>query len=228
MAPPDPDRLYPLLYGPHDGNVHGHPRVVFLKPLCQHPFTTVGEYTYYDDPDGATEFERRNVLYHFGPERLVIGRYTALATGVTFLMAGANHRIAGLSTYPFPLMGGDWVAGMPLFRDRELRGDTVVGNDAWLGYRVTVLPGVRIGDGAIVGAGAVVTADVPPYAVAVGNPARVLRLRFPERDIERLQRIRWWDWPAEEVSAALQVIMAADVDELEKLAHDRGLEGEAL
>ena len=218
MAAPDPDRLYPNLYGPHDGNVHGHARVAFLKPLCHHPFTTVGDYTYYDNPDGVTEFERRNVLYHYGPERLVIGAYCAVATGVTFLMAGANHRLGGVSTYPFPLMGGDWVQAMPLFRDRERRGDTVVGNDVWLGYGATVLPGVTIGDGAVVAAGAVVAGDVPPYAVVAGNPARVVQERFPAADVERLRQIAWWTWPPEEVTAALQVIMAGDVDGLEKVA----------
>jgi virginiamycin A acetyltransferase len=223
MAAPDPDRLYPNLYGPHDGNVHGHPRVAFLKPLVQHPFTTVGDYSYYDDPDGVTDFERRNVLYHYGPEKLVIGRYCALATGVTFLMAGANHRMAGVSTYPFPLMGGDWIEAMPVFRDRESRGDTVLGNDVWLGYRVTVMPGARIGDGAVVASGSVVTGEVPPYAIVAGNPARPVRMRFPEADIARLQALAWWDWPADDVSAAVRTIMAGDVDALEKLAHDRGV-----
>jgi virginiamycin A acetyltransferase len=225
MAAPNPDRLYPNLYGPHDGNVHGHSRVAFLKPLCQHPFTTVGDYTYYDDPDGVTEFERRNVLYHYGPERLVIGRYCALATGVTFLMAGASHRMGGVSTYPFPLMGGDWLGSMPLFRDRERRGDTVLGNDVWLGYRTTVLPGVRIGDGAVVGSASVVTADVPPYAIVAGNPARVVRMRFADPDIERLQRLAWWDWSADEVTAALPAIIGGDVDAVEKAAQERGVAG---
>ncbi len=223
MAAPDPDRLYPNLYGPHHGNVHGHPRVVFLKPLCHHPYTEVGDFTYYDDPDGATEFERRNVLYHYGPERLVIGRYCALATGVTFLMAGAAHRMTGLSTYPFPLMGGDWLETMPLFRERERRGDTVLGNDVWLGHRATVLPGVRIGDGAVVAAESVVTSDVPPYAVVAGNPARLVRLRFTEPEIARLSAIAWWDWPVDEVTAAVRTIMAGDVDALEKVARVRGL-----
>jgi virginiamycin A acetyltransferase len=221
MPAPDPNRLYPNLYGPHDGNVHGHPRVAFLKALVQHPFTTVGDYTYYDDPDGVTEFERRNVLYHYGPERLVIGKYCAIATGTTFLMAGANHRMAGVSTYPFPLMGGDWVQAMGLFRERESRGDTVLGNDVWIGYKATIMPGVTIGDGAVVAAGSVVTGDVPPYAIVAGNPARPVRLRFAEADIARLRALAWWDWPADEVTAAVGTIMAGDVDALEKLAAQR-------
>lgn len=218
MAPPDANRLYPQLYGPHDGNVHGHPRVAFLKPLCHHPFTTVGDFTYYDDPDGVTEFERRNVLYHYGPERLVIGAYCAVATGVRFLMAGANHRLTGVTTYPFPLMGGDWLPAMQLFRDRERRGDTVIGNDVWLGYAATILPGVTIGDGAVVAAGAVVASDVPAYAVVAGNPARVVSERFPADQVAKLQKIAWWTWPPEQVTGALEVLMAGDVDALARIA----------
>lgn len=223
MPAPDPNRLYPNLYGPHDGNVHGHPRVAFLKPLCHHPFTEVGEFTYYDDPDGVTEFERRNVLYHFGPERLVIGRYCAIATGVTFLMAGADHRRRGISTYPFPLMGGDWLAHMQIFRARDRKGDTVIGSDVWLGYRATVMPGVRIGDGAIVAAHSVVTRDVEPYTIVAGNPARVVARRFAAEDVERLQQIAWWDWPADDVSDALEVIMAGDVAALESHAAQKAV-----
>jgi virginiamycin A acetyltransferase len=221
MAAPDPDRLYPQLYGPHDGNVHGHPRVAFLKPLCHHPFTTVGDFTYFDDPDGVTEFERRNVLYHYGPERLIIGRYCAVATGVTFLMAGAGHRMAGVSTYPFPLMGGDWLAAMSLFRSRDRRGNTVIGNDVWLGYGATILPGVTIGDGAVVAAHSVVSADVAPYTIVAGNPARMTSPRFEAADIERLLSIAWWNWPTDEVGAAIEVIMAGDVDALARFAADR-------
>jgi virginiamycin A acetyltransferase len=120
-------------------------------------------------------------------------------------------------------MGGDWLASMSLFRDRERRGDTVLGNDVWLGHRATVLPGVHIGDGAVVGAASVVSADVPPYTIVAGNPARVIRPRFTEPEIERLRRIAWWDWPPGEVTAALPAIIGGDVDALEKVAHDRGL-----
>ncbi len=160
---PDPTRVHAL---------PAHDRVVFLKPLITSPSIDVGEYTYYDDPDGAIEFEHRKVLYAYGPERLTIGRYCAIASGTTFLMAGAEHPAMGVSTYPFTMFGGRWaeqtldiIAAMPS------RGDTSVGNDVWLGHRATVLPGVRIGDGAVIAAGAVVTADVPLYTITGGNPA---------------------------------------------------------
>jgi acetyltransferase-like isoleucine patch superfamily enzyme len=125
--------------------------VVFLKTVVTAPNIEVGDYSYYDDPGDPTAFERENVLYAYGPEKLVIGRYCALATGVRFVMAGANHRTAGVSTFPFAIFGGiraertlDLVMAVPS------RGDTIVGNDVWIGYNAMVMPGVRIGDGAIV------------------------------------------------------------------------------
>ncbi|MGW5050362.1 CatB-related O-acetyltransferase [Actinokineospora sp. NPDC004072] len=207
---PDPATLHPL---------PAHDRVVFLKPLITSPAIEVGEYTYYDDPDGATAFEQRNVLYAYGPERLVIGKFCAIAAGTRFLMAGAEHPTMGVSTYPFTMFGGEWaqrtldvVTGMPS------RGDTVVGNDVWFGYQSTVLPGVRIGDGAIIAAGAVVTADVPPYAVVGGNPARPIRQRYADADVERLLRAAWWDWPVEAVTEHVRTIMTGDPAEIERIA----------
>ena len=103
MNAPDPTNVHPMA---------GQPRVVLLRPLIDNPLIEVGEYTYYDDPEFAEEFETRNVLHHYGPDKLVIGKFCALATGVTFIMNGANHRMNGVSTYPFPIMGGDWVRHM--------------------------------------------------------------------------------------------------------------------
>ncbi|EIE97470.1 CatB-related O-acetyltransferase [Saccharomonospora glauca] len=213
---PDPMTVHPL---------RAHERVVFLKPLVSSPTVVVGEYTYYDDPEGATEFETRNVLYAYGPERLVIGKYCAIASGTTFLMAGAEHPTMGVSTYPFTMFGGEWaertldlVTGMPS------KGDTVVGNDVWFGYRATMMPGVRIGDGAIVAAGAVVTADVPPYTIVGGNPARPIRSRFDDSDVELLLRAAWWDWPVDLVTEHVRTILAGTPAEIARIAATHGLE----
>ena len=204
---PDPTQLHPL---------PGHPRVVFLRACIRSPRIVVGDYTYYDDPRESERFEENNVLYHYGPERLVIGKYCALAQGVRFLMNGANHRMSGISTYPFPIFGGAWANHMDLVDDLPSRGDTVVGNDVWLGYEALVMPGVRIGDGAIVAARAVVGGEVRPYAIVGGNPARELRRRFDDATIERLLRIAWWDWPVEKVTRYARELMRADVAALEK------------
>jgi virginiamycin A acetyltransferase len=228
VPPPDPDRLYPAVYGPNHGRAQGWP-VVFLRPLVESPFTEVGEYTYYADPVDPTGFERNNVLFHYGPGRLVIGRYCALARDVRFLMGAAGHDTAALSTYPFPMFGGDWLTDMAAFAGRPLRGDVVVGNDVWLGYRATVLPGVRIGDGAVVAAGAMVGSDVPPYGVVAGNPARLVRHRFGPEDVRRLLAVAWWSWPVEHVTRHVGALMASDIGALEdaaaQLAADRPAPG---
>jgi virginiamycin A acetyltransferase len=152
--------------------------VVLLKPLVTSPLIEVGEYSYYDDPDEPTAFETRNVLYHYGPEKLVIGKFCALGTGVRFIMNGANHRMDGPSTFPFPIMGGSWAEHVDLITGLPGRGDTVVGNDVWLGHGAMVMPGVHIGHGAIVASGAVVADDVPDYGIIGGNPARLIRTRY--------------------------------------------------
>ncbi|MEU8849773.1 CatB-related O-acetyltransferase [Streptomyces sp. NPDC048564] len=201
-----------------------HERVVLLKPLVTDPRIQVGEFTYYDDPEGATEFEHRNVLYAYGPERLVIGKFCAIATGTRFLMAGAEHPTMGVSTFPFTMFGGSWadrtldiVTGMPS------RGDTAVGNDVWFGHQSTVMPGVRIGDGAIIAAGSVVTADVPPYTVVGGNPARPIRQRFDDADVDRLLRAAWWDWPAELITDHARTIMAGTPADIARIGARHGL-----
>lgn len=206
---PDPARLHPL---------PAHPRVVFLSNLDLPPNVTVGAYSYYDDPAGPQAF-LDNILYHFAflGDRLRIGKFCALASGVRFLMNGGNHRLDAPSTYPFLIFGGAWAAYEPAGRFPN-RGDTVIGNDVWLGYDATILPGVTIGDGAVVAAKSVVSADVPPYAIVARNPPRVVRLRFPEADIARLLRIAWWDWDAERITRNLAAISDGSVDRLEAAA----------
>jgi virginiamycin A acetyltransferase len=155
----------------------------------------------------------------YGPERLVIGRYCALATNVRFLMAGGNHAMLGPSTFPFGIFGGDWQERtIDLVLAGESRGDTVVGNDVWIGYGATVMGGVTIGDGAIVAAGSLVAADVPPYAIVAGNPARVVKSRYDDADVERLLAAAWWDWPVEAVTEHARTIMAGTPAELERIA----------
>jgi virginiamycin A acetyltransferase len=198
--------------------------VVFLKTVVTAPNIEVGDYSYYDDPGDPTAFERENVLYAYGPERLVIERYCALATGVRFVMAGANHRTAGVSTFPFAIFGGIWAERtLDLVMAVPSRGNTVVSNDVWIGYNAMVMPGVRIGDGAIVAAGAVVSKDVPPYGVAAGTPARLVRSRFDEADVERLLRAAWWDWRVELVTEHARTIMAGQPAEIEAIAREHGL-----
>jgi virginiamycin A acetyltransferase len=214
LPAPDPRVLHPIA---------GQERVVFLRPLVHSAKVEVGEYTYYDSAGDPLAFERDAVLYAFGPERLIIGRFCAIACGVQFLMPGANHADLGPSTFPFGVFGPPWDTTMDIVMSAPGRGDTVVGHDVWLGYSALVLPGVRIGHGAVVAAASVVARDVPPYAVVAGNPARVVRLRFCEDDVERLLRAAWWNWPIELVTENARAIMTGTPAELERIAAEHGV-----
>jgi virginiamycin A acetyltransferase len=206
MLGPDPNDKHPM---------RGFPQVCFIKNTVKSPNIVIGDYTYYDDPEDSENFER-NVLYHFPfiGDRLVIGRYCALAKGVKFIMNGANHKLSGFSTYPFQIFAGGWEKVMPQPGDLPYRGDTVVGNDVWFGYEALVMPGVQIGHGAIVASSSVVVSDVPPYAIVGGNPARVVKMRFSPPIVDALLSIAWWDWPIDKVSRNLAAIVGADLDAL--------------
>jgi len=202
---PSPEARHPLA---------GIGRVSFLKPFITRPNIEVGDYTYYDDPDGGEQFEK-NVLYHFDfiGDRLIIGRFCSIATGVRFLMNGGNHQVETFSSYPFSIFGNGWEAAAPSAWPH--RGDTCVGNDVWIGYAVTILPGVTIGDGAVIGSMSVVTGDVPPYAIVGGNPARVIRYRFDDATVARLLALRWWDWDIERITRKVAAIAGTDLAALE-------------
>ncbi len=197
----------------------GHPRVGFLKAFIDQPNIEVGDYTYYDDPQGPESFVARCVQHHYDVlgDRLVIGRFCAIAAGATFIMNGANHAMTGFSTYPFNIFGRGWEEGFDKATiDTGFKGDTIVGNDVWIGHEATIMPGVRIGDGAIIAAKSVVTGEVPPYAVVGGNPSRTLRKRFPDDVISELLAIRWWDWSVDKISRNLNAIRGADLLALQR------------
>ena len=212
MHGPAPDKTHPF---------NGEPHTVFLKNVITRPNIEVGAFTYYHDDTHAAEFENRNVRYHFDfvGDKLRIGRFCALASSTTFIMNGANHALTGFSTYPFNIFGNGWEAGFdPTTIFDHLRGDTLVQHDVWIGTNSVVMPGVTICSGAIIGAQAVVASDIPPFAIAVGNPARVIKMRFDERTIDRLLDIAWWDWPVEKISRNLSAIRASDIEALETAA----------
>lgn len=203
MNGPDPKNPHPMV---------GFPQICFIKNTVSDPNISIGDYTYYDDPDHSEDFQR-NVLYHypFVGDRLIIGKFCAIARGVKFIMNGANHAIAGFSSFPFFIFGNGWEGSEPPPNAFPFKGDTIIGNDVWIGYDATLLPGVKVGDGAIIGAKAVVSRDVPPYAIVGGNPARVLRQRFSEEVIQELLQIAWWNWDIEKISRNLDKISGADI-----------------
>lgn len=204
---PDPNAIFPCEYH----------TTCFLKNVITAPNILVGDYTYYDDPVDPTAFERSNVLFNwpeFG-DKLIIGKFCALASGATFIMGSANHRISSVTTYPFNVFGGAWGESTPPHLSQlPFKGDTVLGNDVWLGRECVVMPGVKIGDGAIVAAYSVVTRDVAPYTVVGGNPARFAKSRFDDELTGLLLRLRWWDLPAEELPALLPLLCDGDLEKV--------------
>lgn len=195
---PDPNNPRPI---------PAFPQTAFLKPLITVDNIHVGDYSYYDDPDQAEHFQTRNVLYHFGEDQLIIGKFCALATDVKFIMNGANHRRDGISTYPFPIFGESWGKHMNLLLDKPAGNDTIVENDVWIGRDVLIMPGVTIGSGAIIATRSTVTKDVPPYAIVGGNPAQIIKLRFSPVEIDQLLNAAWWDWPIEYITEHIETIM---------------------
>lgn len=211
---PDPNVIFPNEYGTS----------CFVKNVVHAPNIEIGDYTYYDDDTDPTGFEHNNVLFNY-PEfgdRLIIGKFCALAQGTTFIMGPANHRTGSASTYPFNVFGGAWTEATPDHMSQLPRkGDTVVGNDVWLGRECVVMPGVKIGDGAIVTAYSVVTRDVAPYTVAGGNPARFIKNRFDEELTGLLLRLKWWELPPEELVAWLPILCDENLENLRSALKSR-------
>ncbi|MCZ8375583.1 MAG: CatB-related O-acetyltransferase [Beijerinckiaceae bacterium] len=210
MRIPDPLERYPI---------QGWHGTAFLRAVVNDPRIEVGDFSYYDDSRGPEHFVARSVRYHFDfvGDRLVIGRFVAIAQGAQFIMNGANHPMGGFSTFPFGTFG--FVPGEPMGAEGDPpRGDTIIGNDVWIGREAVIMPGVRIGDGAIIGAHAVVARDVAPYAIVVGNPARETRRRFDSATIDALLDIRWWDWPVEMIMRHVAAIRGTDVAALRAAA----------
>lgn len=207
MEYPDPNVVHPMT---------GFPQVCFIKNTVTHPNIVIGDYTYYDDPVDSENFER-NVLYHlpFVGDKLIIGKFCALSRGIRFIMNGANHKMSGFSTYPFEIFGKDWQRITPQEDEYPYKGDTIVGHDVWIGYESVIMPGITIGDGAIIAAQSVVTKDVPPYTIVGGNPATVIRQRFPNEIVQALLDIAWWDWDIETITANLEKIVGADIAALQ-------------
>ncbi|MET1122155.1 Vat family streptogramin A O-acetyltransferase [Priestia megaterium] len=205
---PNPTDKYPI---------KGNNVVQFIKNTTTRPNIIVGDYSYYDARNGES-FEDQ-VLYHydFFGDRLVIGKFCAIAPGVTFIMNGANHRMDGFSTYPFNIFGEGWEKHTPMLNQLPFKGDTIIGNDVWVGMDTVIMPGINIGDGAIVAAKSVITKDVEPYTIVGGNPAQKIKERFPKQIINKLLEIRWWDLTIEIISDHIDVIVNGEIEELEKL-----------
>ena len=203
----NPEKIYPRT---------GDRETVYLKNVVTNPNIQIGEYTMYNDfVHDPRQFEKNNVLYQYpiNGDSLRIGKFCSIACGAKFLFASANHTQTSVSTYPFPIFFEEWDLDIgDVTSAWDHKGDIVIGNDVWIGYEAVVMAGVTIGDGAIIGARAVVTKDVPPYTIVGGVPAREIRRRFSDDVIARLLELKWWDWPAEQIQRNIKNIQAGRLD----------------
>ncbi|WP_071392870.1 Vat family streptogramin A O-acetyltransferase [Bacillus tuaregi] len=205
-------------FGPNPNDafpIKGNRNLQFIKPTITRPNIIVGDYSYYDSMQGEA-FEDQ-VLYHYEilGDRLVIGRFCSIGPGTTFIMNGANHRMDG-STYPFNLFGMGWEKFTPTLEELPLKGDTEIGNDVWIGRNVTIMPGVKIGDGAIIAAESVVTKHVDPYCIVGGNPAKLIRKRYADNVIEEWLALQWWNLDMESLKDVLPYILNGDIETLKR------------
>ncbi|MBQ9566082.1 MAG: CatB-related O-acetyltransferase [Synergistaceae bacterium] len=198
---PDPNKIYP---------VPGVNSVTHVKPAVKNPNIIVGDFTYFADVD----FEK-HVTHHYDfiGDKLIIGKFCQIAKGVEFVMNGANHQMNAVSTFPFYIMEG-WGQETPPLSEMPLKGNTIVGNDVWIGQNATILPGVHIGDGVIIGMNSVVGSDVPPYTIAAGNPAREIRKRFDDELIKIMLKLRWWDKSVEEINSLIPILTCGDLEKV--------------
>jgi len=194
--------------------LENYDRLCFLKNIVTNPNIIVGDYTYYDDFDTVENFEKNvKYLFDFIGDKLIIGSFCMIASDVIFIMNGANHLSDSISTYPFAIFGKDWSHAMK-GKKYPTKGDTVIGHDVWIGYGATIMPGVKIGDGAIIASKSVVTKNVAPYSIVGGNPAKEIRKRFSEEEINELLKIKWWEWPIEKITSNVHKLTGNSLNEI--------------
>ncbi len=194
--------------------------ICYIKNVVQNPNIQIGDFTYYNCEKGVENFEKDCVLYHYKEfgDKLIIGKFCSLGENIRFIMNAANHNMNAISTYPFTaiLQQREGVNQKHL-AELPQKGDTVIGNDVWIGQNVTIMPGVHIGDGAVIGANSTVSKNVPPYTIAAGNPVREIRKRFSPKEIAILQQIKWWDWDIQKILDHLEIILGNDVHKLQAI-----------
>ena len=200
---PNPNTIHPIV---------GYEKEIYVKPTLTNPNIIVGDFTYIAD----TDFESH--VTHFYPwskDKLIIGKFCQIAEGVEFMMNDANHQMSAVSTFPFYTLEG-WDMEPPKADDMPFKGDTVIGNDVWIGQNATILPGVHIGDGAIIGANSVVGSNVDPYTIVVGNPAKSVQKRFDDELISLMLEWKWWDKTVEEINSLIPILTSSDMDAVKK------------
>ncbi len=196
---PNPNVIHPIA---------GYDKEIYVKPTINNHNIIVGEFTYIADSDFESHVTHH---YEWNNDKLIIGKFCQIAAGVEFVMNGANHQMNAVSTFPFYTLEG-WDMKTPAAADMPYKGDTVIGNDVWIGQNTVILPGVHIGDGAIIGLNSVVAGDVPPYTIVAGNPAKKIRKRFDDELIELMLRFKWWDKSIEEINSLIPLLSSGDLE----------------
>ena len=198
---PNPDVVHPIA---------GYDNEIYIKPTINNPNIIVGDFTYIAD----SEFESHVTnFYPWSRDKLIIGKFCQIAAGVEFMMNDANHQMNAVSTFPFYTLEG-WDMDAPAASEMPFKGDTVIGNDVWIGQNAVLLPGVTIGDGAIIGANSVVGSDVAPYTIVAGNPAKVIRKRFDDELIDLLLQFKWWDKSIDEIDTLIPLLTSSDLEKV--------------
>lgn len=186
-----------------------------LHETVKHPNISVGKFSYYSGYHHKHDFvecvrylhdKRKDV------DKLIIGSYCSIGLGAVFMMAGnQGHRKDWMSTFPFYFQANIFKEAKNGF---ETTGDTVIGNDVWIGTEAMIMSGVTIGDGAIIAARALVAKDVEPYTVVGGNPSEVIKKRFDDKEIEQLLTMKWWNWKEERVKEVMPLICSPSIEGL--------------
>ena len=203
MHKPDPNMVYPI---------NGYKEEIYIKPTIKKTNIIVGDFSYIADSDFESHVTHH---YDFIGDKLIIGKFCQIASGVEFVMNGANHQMNAVTTFPFYTLEG-WDMEPPSMDDLPLKGDTVIGNDVWIGQNAVILPGVHIGDGAIIGAKSMVGSNVEPYTIAAGNPARAIRKRFDDELIGYLLAFKWWDKSIEEINGLIPILTSSDLESVKE------------
>ncbi|GAA3107071.1 CatB-related O-acetyltransferase [Rhizobium viscosum] len=205
----DASSVFPITYP--DGSLSK--ATMYLKNVIDHPRIEVDDYSYFTHY-GKLEETAEILAPYLGRgcrEKLVIGKFVQIARGSYFITSSANHPMGGITTYPFRIFKPETFG----YKDLPVK-DTVVEHDVWIGHDAVIMPGVRIGAGAIVAASSVVTRDVPPYAVVGGNPASIIRMRYPVEIISEILDLAWWDWPIDKIEANLSALESGDLAALKR------------
>ena len=198
---PNPNVIHPIA---------GYDKEIYVKPTIKNPSIIVGDFTYIADSDFESHVTH---FYPWSRDNLIIGKFCQIAAGVEFVMNDANHKMNAVTTFPFYTLEG-WEMNIPDPAEMPFKGNTVIGNDVWIGQNAVILPGVHVGDGAIIGANSVAGSDVAPYTIVIGNPAKVLRKRFDDELIGLLLKFKWWDKSIEEINALIPILTSSDLEKV--------------